>query len=102
MLTAEECNREAENLQIKTFNALSEDIRRNQTERMQIMHAATQGLLKVNDYERQRSYRIIHDFDPVNMLAICKANLKNVDADTIINEDSKRGPSVRYVYLFPD
>lgn len=95
-MPAAEERRDRENLEIKSFNALSEEERFNRTRELQIVHAAKNGLFGVQlPSALEKSYRVIYDFDPANILAIFTRSLKNVDATTIINEDKKRAPTVR-------
>lgn len=96
LLPADELKREEENFQIKKFGALSEEERKNQTVRFQLEYAAQNGLFKVQPNLRaERSYRVIYDFDPNLMLAVCMKTIAKVDPELIIKEDQKRGPTAR-------
>lgn len=78
---------------------MSDDDKKNQAKRMQLQFAATKGVMKVQDESRhERSYRVIYDFDPSFMVAVCKQSLKKApNTDLIFDEDKKRINSFKWV-----
>ncbi|KAI6180853.1 hypothetical protein M3Y98_00765800 [Aphelenchoides besseyi] len=88
-IAADESKREEENAELKAWSALNDEERLLRINSTILRHVARNGLFHI-DAPRQRSYRVIPDFDLRFIVGICKQSVKNVDADSILKEDSKR------------
>jgi len=95
-ISAIEQEREMENADIKVFGALSHEEREDRIKKIQVSYAAMNGLVAVKEQSKyEKSYRVIYDFEPRHILAICNKTLKNVNVDGILNEDKKRMSTAR-------
>jgi len=95
-IPAIEQEREMENAGIKVFGALSQEEREDRIKKIQVYYAAMNGLVAVKEQPKyEKSYRVIYDFEPRHILAVCKKTLKKVNVDGILNEDEKRMSTAR-------
>ncbi|CAD5224854.1 unnamed protein product [Bursaphelenchus xylophilus] len=101
MISADESRRETDDHAIKKWKELGQDAKSKKETDLFLEVAPKRGIFPIDPDSFRQSYRIIEDLEPHNVLAICKANVKNVEVENIKKENDKQKMSLKSRGLEP-